>query len=114
VDDNANAAFFVAELLKFRGREVEVAFGGREGYAAAIAMRPDVVVLDIGMPVMDGYQVALALRGEVATRTVRLIALTAWGDSESRARTITSGFNRNLVKPADFESLFYAVESAAG
>jgi CheY-like chemotaxis protein len=113
VDDNADAAFVVAEVLKYRGHVVEVAFGGPEGYAAAVATSPDVVVLDIGMPVMDGYQVAMALRGGAATRAVRLIALTAWGDSESRARVVTSGFDGHLVKPADFESLFQAVEFRA-
>jgi CheY-like chemotaxis protein len=113
VDDNADAAFVVAELLKFRGHEVEVAFGGPEGYAAAVAMAPDVVLLDIGMPVMNGYQVAVALRSDAKTRAIRLIALTAWGDAESRARAVSSGFDRHLVKPADFESIFQAVESAA-
>lgn len=110
VDDNADAALLVAEVLRFRGHSVEVAFGGREGLAAAAATIPDVVLLDIGMPVMDGYQVAKALRGGASTRGVRLVALTAWGDSESRMRAIESGFDEHLVKPANFGSLYQAVE----
>lgn len=110
VDDNEDAAFLVAEVLRMRGHEVQVATGGPEGYTAATTSLPDVVVLDIGMPVMDGYQVAVALRAATLTCGVRLIALTAWSDRESRMRAIQSGFNSHLVKPADFEELFQAIE----
>lgn len=113
VDDNADAAFLVAELLRMRGHCVDVAIGGPEGFAAATAMLPDVVLLDIGMPVMDGYQVATALRQGPLTRGVKLIALTAWGDAESRSRAIRCGFDCHLVKPANFRALFEAVEAVA-
>jgi CheY-like chemotaxis protein len=113
VDDNADAAFLVAEVLKMRGHRVEVATGGFEGFAAATAMLPDVVLLDIGMPGMDGYQVATALRNGELTRGVKIIALTAWGDAESRAKTASCGFDRHLVKPADFGELLEAVELTA-
>jgi CheY-like chemotaxis protein len=113
VDDNADAAFLVAELLRMRGHRVEVATGGFEGFAAATATLPDVVLLDIGMPGMDGYQVATALRNGELTRGVKIIALTAWGDAESRARAARCGFDRHLVKPANFCELFEAVEVAA-
>jgi DNA-binding response OmpR family regulator len=111
VDDNADAAFLVAELLKYRGHNVEVAVGGPEGFAAATAMIPDVVLLDLGMPMMDGYQVAKALRDGTSTCAMRLIALTAWGDTESRSRVIQAGFDEHLVKPATFGELYEAVES---
>lgn len=110
VDDNVDAGLLIAELLRMRGHHVDVAIGGPEGYAAAVATLPEVVVLDIGMPVMDGYQVAIALRGEALTQSVRLIALTAWGDSASKACAFQSGFDGHLVKPANFEALFQAVE----
>lgn len=110
VDDNADAAYLVAELLTMRGHRVEVATGGPQGFDAATATLPDVVLLDIGMPVMDGYQVATALRVGALTKGIRLVALTAWGDVESRARAIKSGFDSHLVKPADFGELFSAIE----
>ena len=111
VDDNADAAFLVAELLRYRGHNVEVAVGGPEGFAAATAMIPDVVLLDLGMPMMDGYQVARALRDGASTCAMRLVALTAWGDTESRSRVIEAGFDEHLVKPANFGALYEAVES---
>jgi CheY-like chemotaxis protein len=76
-------------------------------------MLPDVVLLDIGMPGMDGYQVATALRNGELTRGVKIIALTAWGNAESRAKTASCGFDRHLVKPADFGELLEAVELTA-
>lgn len=112
VDDNADAAFLVAELLRFRGHRVRVATGGFEGFAAATAMLPDVVLLDIGMPGMDGYQVATALRNGEITRAVRIVALTAWGDNASRDRAASCGFDGHLVKPASFAELLEAVELA--
>lgn len=111
VDDNEDAAMLIAELLRYRGHNVEVAVGGCEGFAAAAATIPDVVLLDLGMPVMDGYQVARALRDSALTGAIRLVALTAWGDRESRLRVIQAGFNDHLVKPANFSDLFEAVES---
>lgn len=114
VDDNADAAYLVADVLKMRGHIVEVATGGAEGLAAANTTLPDVVVLDIGMPGLDEYQVATALRAGDQTSTVRLVALTAWGDSEPRAHAVKSGFDSHLVKPANFAALFLAVEAAAG
>ena len=113
VDDNEDAAALIAEVLRMRGHIVEVANGGPEGFAAASAHPLDVVVLDIGMPVMDGYQVASALRAGATTRRLRLVALTAWGDSESRARASEAGFDCHLVKPANFGALFQAVECQA-
>lgn len=111
VDDNEDAATLVAELLRMRGHSVEVANGGVEGLEAANASLPDVVLLDIGMPVMDGYQVAQALRRATLTCGVCLVALTAWGDADSRARARDSGFDLHLVKPASFDALFHAIEA---
>lgn len=110
VDDNEDAAMLIAELLRMRGHVVQVATGGPQGLEAANLTVPDVVLLDIGMPVMDGYQVAIALRQSASTSKVRIVALTAWGDVDSRQRAIKSGFDFHLVKPAPFDDLFKAVE----
>lgn len=105
VDDNADAAELVGAIMSMEGHVVEVAHGGREGVAAATVFLPDVVFLDIGMPGMDGYQVAVELRRAPSLRAARLVALTAWGDDESRARVIECGFDAHLVKPAKLERL---------
>lgn len=110
IDDNEDGAMMVAELLRMRGHTVEVATSGSQGVEAANLRVPDVVLLDIGMPIMDGYQVAERLRQSAFTRAIRLVALTAWGDNESKARALSSGFDFHLVKPANFEALFDAIE----
>lgn len=105
VDDNADAAEMVGEIMSLQGHVVAVAHGGREGIAAAETFLPDVVFLDIGMPGMDGYEVATALRRIPALGAARIVALTAWGDVESRARVMACGFDAHLVKPAMLDSL---------
>lgn len=105
VDDNADAADLTAELLRHFGLSVEVAYGGPEALAAVKAIVPDVIFLDIGMPVMDGYAVAKALRREADLAHVRIIALTAWGDQGSREKTRAAGFDLHLTKPARLADL---------
>lgn len=105
VDDNVDAADLTAEVLRMKGRSVQVAYGGREGLAMALATRPDVVFLDIGMPFMDGYEVAKALRREAAFESLMIVALTAWGDELSREKSKAAGFDLHLTKPARFDEL---------
>lgn len=105
VDDNVDAANLTAELLRHFGLIVEVAYGGREGFAAALATAPDVMFLDLGMPVMDGYEVAKALRAEVTMRRIKIVALTAWGDQAAREQTKIAGFDLHLIKPAAISEL---------
>lgn len=105
VDDNADAAQLVADFMSLKGYVVAIANGGREALEAAEKFTPDVIFLDIGMPGMDGYEVATALRKAATLPTPRIIALTAWGDAASRERTAACGFNAHLVKPARLESL---------
>ena len=69
------------------------------------AFHPDVVLLDIGMPGMDGYEVARRIRANPANRQISLIALTGWGQDEDRRRSVAAGFDHHLVKPADIEQL---------
>jgi signal transduction histidine kinase len=104
VDDNRDAADSLGVLLKFLGADVKVAHDGREALAAFEAHRPAVVLLDIGMPGMDGYEVARAIRSR-ADGGVPLVALTGWGQEEDRRRVREAGFNHHLVKPAGLDAL---------
>lgn len=105
VDDNSDAADLVAQLMTMQGHAVAVAHGGREALAIAGRFVPDVVFLDIGMPEMDGYEVAVALRRAANLGGTRIVALTAWSNPDARARTAASGFDAHLVKPARVETL---------
>jgi CheY-like chemotaxis protein len=105
VDDNHDAANSLAMLLQFLGAEVDVAHSGREALEQFDASTPAVVLLDIGMPDMDGYQVARAIRAREAGRRVPLVALTGWGQEEDRRRAREAGFDHHLVKPADIDAL---------
>jgi CheY-like chemotaxis protein len=109
VDDNTDAADMTAEVLRMHGFDVVVAYGGIEGLEMARKLMPSVVVLDVGMPMMDGCAVAAALRREAAFVKVKLVALTAWDDEESRERTRLAGFDLHLTKPAALASLIEAV-----
>lgn len=105
VDDNHDAANSLAMLLEFLGADVAVAHSGREALERFIAYRPAVVLLDIGMPEMDGYEVARTIRGRDDGGRVTLIALTGWGQDEDRQRARDAGFDHHLVKPADIDAL---------
>lgn len=105
VDDNMDAADMTAELLRVFGLDVDVAYGGNEALAAARARAPDVIFLDLGMPLVDGYDVAKALRAEVMFNSVKLVALTAWGDESSRERAKAAGFDLHLMKPTHISAL---------
>jgi PAS domain S-box-containing protein len=105
VDDNQDAADSLGMLLRFLGADVRVAHHGREALDAFESYRPGMVLLDIGMPEMDGYQVARAIRSRDAGRSVPLVALTGWGQDEDRRRAREAGFDHHLVKPPDLEAL---------
>ena len=101
VEDNRDSAESLRMLLEIYGYGVTLAYTGPEGVAAAIAMRPDVVLCDIGLPGMDGFTVADTLRRAPETASVRLIAVTGYGEEEDRRRALASGFDLHLVKPVD-------------
>jgi PAS domain S-box-containing protein len=105
VDDNRDAANSLAMLLEFLGADVAVAHSGREALERFVAYRPAVVLLDIGMPEMDGYEVARTIRSRDDGAPVTLIALTGWGQEEDRRRARAAGFDHHLVKPADIDAL---------
>ena len=105
VEDNHDSAESLRMLLVTQGYEVTIAYSGTEGVEAAQRARPDVVVCDIGLPGMDGYAVAKAIRRDPATAGTRLIAVTGYGQDDDQARAMESGFDTHLVKPADPERL---------
>jgi CheY-like chemotaxis protein len=87
------------------GAEVRVARGGREALDMFAAFQPRVVLLDIGMPDMNGYEVARAIRSRYPDLPTVLVALTGWGQEDDRRRAREAGFNHHLVKPADIDRL---------
>ena len=101
VEDNRDAADTLRMLLEAYGYEVAVAYTGPDGVRTAAAYRPEVVICDIGLPGLDGYGVAGALRRHPATASSRLIALTGYGQEEDRRRAKEAGFDEHLTKPAD-------------
>jgi len=104
-DDNRDALDSLAALLQCDGHEVHTAADGLEAFEMAASWRPDVMLLDIGMPKLDGYEVARRVRAQPwGTQTV-LIALTGWGQDEDRRRSQEVGFNSHLVKPLDLDAL---------
>jgi PAS domain S-box-containing protein len=109
VDDNEDAAQTLAELLRLKGHEVQVAHDGAQALSMAAAMRPQVAVLDIGLPGMDGYEVARRLRGLPALGSVRLVALTGYGQHGDRQTALDAGFASHFTKPVDPEALALAL-----
>jgi CheY-like chemotaxis protein len=105
VEDNRDAADSLRMVLELYGYEVTVAYAGPDGVAAAVRWHPDVVLCDIGLPGLDGYGVAGALRGNPATARARLIAVTGYGHDEDRRRSKEAGFDTHLVKPVDPQAL---------
>jgi PAS domain S-box-containing protein len=105
VDDNRDAAASLGMLLKLLGAEVRVAFNGQDALEALESFRPSVVLLDIGMPGMDGHEVARRVRQQPEFHDVTLIALTGWGQEDDRRRSESAGFDHHLIKPADVNAL---------
>jgi CheY-like chemotaxis protein len=105
VDDNRDAADSLAALLRTLGNEVIAVYDGVEAVKATRAFRPDVVLLDIGMPRLDGYAAAREIRRDAAARDTKIVALTGWGQDDDRRRAMDAGFDAHLVKPAELDAL---------
>ena len=111
VDDNHDAVETLALLMRLEGHNVAVAFDGANALAEAAKFQPQVVLLDIGMPGMDGYQVAHELRAREPKRSMVILALTGYGQPEDRARAEAAGFTGHLTKPVPPELLFAALRA---
>lgn len=105
VDDNRDAASSLALLLRTLGHEVQVANSGEEALEQVESFAPTVVFLDIGMPGMDGFEVARRLRSNPANAALCLAALTGWGQAEDRRKTADAGFNHHIVKPPNMQTI---------
>jgi CheY-like chemotaxis protein len=100
-DDNDDAAESLAMLLRMEGHEVVVVGNGRDALDAVAAVRPCVVVLDIGMPDISGYEVARQLRQTQEGRSLTLVAVTGWGQERDKLRAREAGFDHHFTKPID-------------
>jgi PAS domain S-box-containing protein len=105
VDDNKDTALGMAKLLQNSGYDVQTAYDGPTAVELARAQRPDAILLDIGLPGMDGYQVARQLREQDCCKSTLIIAVSGYGQREDRERARRAGFNHHLIKPVDFDSL---------
>lgn len=105
IDDNQDAATTLAMLLKLTGNEAHTRFDGRAGIEAAENLRPQVIILDISMPDLDGYQTCRLIREQPWGRNMLLIALSGYGQAEDKRRSAEAGFDAHLVKPVDLPSL---------
>jgi CheY-like chemotaxis protein len=117
VDDNVEAADTLGTLLGLLGAKVRVVYDGKAALEAFIAFRPQVVIVDLSMPGMDGYDVVRSLRRQPESGNSMLVALTGWSQPKVRARVLEAGFNRYLVKPikaADLRDLLAAEAKPAG
>ncbi len=106
VDDNPDAAEMLRALLAMMGAQVEVALDGLSALKVAERLGPDTVLLDIGMPQLDGYETARRMRQTEWGQGAQLVALTGWGQPEDRRRSAEAGFDRHLVKPIELDQLF--------
>jgi CheY-like chemotaxis protein len=105
VDDNEDAANSLAMILELGGHVTASVYTAAEALQRAAAFRPDVVLLDIGLPGMDGYEVALKMRELPGLRNIRLVAVTGYGRSDDRLRARDAGFDDHLTKPVEFAVL---------
>jgi CheY-like chemotaxis protein len=113
VDDNVDAAALLAEWLSAVGHETVAVHDGPSAIVAAEALLPDVALLDLGLPVMDGYELARRFSEHPRLRDVRLFAVTGYGQDSDRARSLASGFAAHLVKPIDVDRLVALLEQGS-
>jgi CheY-like chemotaxis protein len=104
-DDNRDACDSLEILLNLEGHDVRVAYDGESALELLESFRPDVALLDIGMPILNGYDVAAAVRKQAWGSNVRLVAVTGWGQSDDRQRAMAAGFDAHFVKPVDLTAL---------
>jgi PAS domain S-box-containing protein len=114
VDDNVDAADSLAQMLRLAGFETRVAYDGRTALEIAELMQPDVALLDLGLPLLSGHDVARRLRAAPWGSDIRLIAVTGWGQEDDRAKSRDAGFDEHLTKPVDPEVLMNVILADRG
>ena len=114
IEDNPDAAATMRDFLELSGHEVELAASGTDGVQAARELHPEVVLCDLGLPGMTGYEVATALRKDPETRSAKLIAVTGYGRDEDRRRSKEAGFDLHLTKPVDPAQLKALLQEQGG
>jgi CheY-like chemotaxis protein len=105
VEDNPDARDTLRMLLEIAGHRVETAADGATGLEKALALQPEVALIDVGLPKLDGYEVVRGIRASRGVRKPYLVALTGYGSQEDRQRALDAGFDAHLVKPVDHEAL---------
>jgi CheY-like chemotaxis protein len=113
VDDNVDAAQTLAAILELNGHEVRVAYSGAEGLRIASEWRPEIGVLDIGIPDLNGYELCRGIRERCLDAQPLLIACTGWGQQEDMERAREAGFDHHLVKPVDPEAVLRLLKQAS-
>ncbi|WP_295998923.1 PAS domain-containing protein [Rugamonas sp.] len=112
IDDNEDAAELLALLLQFKGNEVRTAYDGESGIVIGSKFKPDVVICDIGMPKMNGFDTARFIRNVEWGENAILVALTGWGQEKDMQKSVDAGFNYHLVKPVDIDALMLLLQKA--
>lgn len=101
IDDNEDAAQTLGMVLEMSGHEVHLAYDGEQAVAMARDLKPQIALVDIGLPKLNGYGVAQSIRAEPWGEKMMLIALTGWGQDDDKRRALAAGFNFHLTKPVD-------------
>ncbi len=105
VDDNRDAALSLAMIFRLEGHEVRFAYDGLEAVEVAEAFHPQIILMDVGMPRLNGYEATRRIREQPWGKSIRIIALTGWGQAGDRARSFAAGCNGHLVKPVNMSDL---------
>ncbi len=114
VDDNADSADSLAMLLQLSGHEAHTAYDGLQALETVQRLQPDVVLLDLGLPGLDGCEVCRRVRQQPWARRPLLVAVTGWGQAADRQRSQDAGFDVHLVKPVDLPALEQVIAGVAG
>lgn len=113
IDDHPDTADAISMLLDSLGHETHAAYTGRAGLAAVESFRPDLVILDIGLPDLSGYEVARAIRARPGGGRIHVVAATGWGTPEDRVLALAAGFDQHQLKPIDLPKLVAVIAAAA-
>lgn len=113
IDDNRDAANTLAMLIKLKGNEVKAGYGGREAMVLGETFQPDIAILDIGMPGMDGYETCSLIRQESWGKNITILALTGYGQQEDIRKSLEAGFDEHLLKPVDLPALLALIEKTS-